>query len=65
MDVVAIILLVLIGLSLVDFVNGLEEIEKVVYELNYKHNATIDLIDSLNRRISDIEKERDETKGTS
>ena len=27
--------------------------------------AAIDLIDSLNERISDIEKERDETKGTS
>lgn len=65
MDVVAIILLVLIGLSCVNSTAGLEEIEKVVYELNYKHNATIDLIDSLNRRIEVLEKERDETKGTS
>ena len=65
MEIVAIILLVLIGLSCVDSANGLEEIEKVVYELNYKHNVAIDLIDSLNRRIEVLEKERDETKGTS
>lgn len=65
MEIVVILLLVLIGLSCVDSANGLEEIEKVVYELNYKHNVAIDLIDSLNRRIEVLEKERDETKGTS
>lgn len=34
---------------------------EVIDEITYKHNAMIRLIDSLNKRISDIEKERDET----
>lgn len=55
MDIVVILLLFLI----------LMEIERVISEVISKHNAMIRLIDSLNKRIGDIEKERDETKGTS
>lgn len=38
-----------------------EEMEDVINVLISKHCAMIRLIDSLNKRISDIEKERDET----
>lgn len=54
MDIVVILLLFLI----------LIEIERVIAEVISKHNAMIRLIDSLNRIIGKIEKERDETKGT-
>ena len=57
MDIVVILLLVLDVILYIYFVNCLDEI-------TYKHNATIYLINSLNKRIGDIEKERDETKGT-
>ena len=51
MDIVVILLLFLI----------LMEIERVIDEVISKHNAMIRLIDSLNRIISKIEKERNET----
>lgn len=51
MDIVVIILLFLI----------LMEIERAISEVISKHNAMIRLIDSLNRIIGKIEKERDET----
>lgn len=65
MDIVVIILLVLDVILYIYFVNCLDDMAEVIDEITYKHNATIDLIDSLNKRIGDIEKERDETKGTS
>lgn len=65
MDIVVILLLVLDVILYIYFVNCLDDMTEVIDEITYKHNATIDLINSLNRRISDIEKERDETKGTS
>lgn len=64
MDIVVIILLVLDVILYIYFVNCLDDMAEVIDEITYKHNATIDLINSLNKRIGDIEKERDETKGT-
>lgn len=64
MDIVVILLLVLDVILYIYFVNCLDDMAEVIDEITYKHNATIDLINSLNKRISDIEKERDETKGT-
>lgn len=61
MDIVVILLL---GFNIVLCFNSiinLNEMEEVID----KHNAVVDVVNSLNRRISDIEKERDETKGTS
>lgn len=60
-DIVDIILLALDVILYIYFVNSLDEMSEVIREITLKHNATIDLIDSLNKRISDIEKERDET----
>lgn len=64
-DIVDILLLALDVILYIYFVNSLDGMAEVINEITHKHNATIDLINSLNRRISDIEKERDETKGTS
>ncbi len=64
MDIVVILLLVLDVILYIYFVNCLDDMAEVIDEITYKHNATIDLINSLNKRIGDIEKERDETKGT-
>lgn len=65
MEIVVILLLVLDVILYIYFVNCLDDMAEVIDEITYKHNATIDLINSLNKRIGDIEKERDETKGTS
>ena len=64
MEIVVILLLVLDVILYIYFVNCLDDMAEVIDEITYKHNATIDLINSLNKRIGDIEKERDETKGT-
>lgn len=61
MDIVVILLLVLDVILYIYFVNCLDDMAEVIDEITYKHNATIDLINSLNKRIGDIEKERDET----
>ena len=63
-DIVVIILLALDVILYIYFVNCLDDMAEVIDEITHKHNATIDLINLLNKRISDIEKERDETKGT-
>ena len=65
MDIVVILLLVLDVILYIYFVNCLDDMAEVIDEITYKHNATIDLIDSLNKRIGELEKEKDETKGTS
>lgn len=64
-DIVVIILLALDVILYIYFVNCLDDMAEVIDEITYKHNATIDLIDKLNKRVEDLEKERDETKGTS
>lgn len=64
MEIVVILLLVLDVILYIYFVNCLDDMAEVIDEITYKHNATIDLINSLNKRIGDIEKERDETKST-
>lgn len=64
-DIVVIILLALDVILYIYFVNSLDEMAEVIREITHKHNATIDLIDNLNKRVEDLEKERDETKSTS
>lgn len=61
MDIVVILLLGFNVVLCFNSIINLNEMEEVID----KHNAVVDVVNSLNRRISDIEKERDETKGTS
>ena len=64
MEIVVIILLVVVAVLYVDTVNNLKEMEEVINEVISKHNSTVNMVNTLNKRIGDIEKERDETKGT-
>ena len=59
-----IVFLVLIVIVFIDFVGTLNEMEEVIDEIIEKHNTTVNMVNTLNKRIGDIEKERDETKGT-
>ena len=60
------ILLLVINIFLfISYIDDLTHLGDIINRISRKLNAAIDLIDSLNERISDIEKERDETKGTS
>lgn len=59
------ILLLAINIFLfISYIDDLTHLGDIINRISRKLNAAIDLIDSLNERISDIEKERDETKGT-
>ena len=59
------ILLFVINIFLfINYIDDLTHLGDIINRISRKLNAMIDLIDSLNERISDIEKERDETKGT-
>lgn len=64
MDIVVILLLVINILLFISYIDDLTHLGDIINRISRKLNAMIDLIDSLNERISDIEKERDETKGT-
>ena len=58
------ILLLAINIFLfISYIDDLTHLGDIINRISRKLNAAIDLIDSLNERISDIEKERDETKG--
>ena len=60
------ILLLVINIFLfINYIDDFDHLGNIINRISCKLNATIDLFDSLNKRISDIEKERDETKGTS
>ena len=60
------ILLLVINIFLfICYIDDLTHLGDIINRISRKHNATIDLINSLNKRIGDIEKEWDETKGTS
>lgn len=61
MDIVAILLLVVVAVLYVDTVNNLKEMEEVINEVISKHNSTVNMVNTLNNRIRDIAKERDET----
>lgn len=59
------ILLLAINIFLfISYIDDLTHLGDIINIISRKLNAAIDLIDSLNERISNIEKERDETKGT-
>ena len=55
----------MIVIMFVNFVGTLKEMEEVIDEIIEKHNTTVNMVNTLNNRIRDIAKERDETKGTS
>ena len=58
------ILLLAINIFLfISYIDDLTHLGDIINRISRKLNAAIDLIESLNERISDIEKERDETKG--
>ena len=64
MSIGFILLLVINVLLFINYIDDLTHLGNIINRISCKLNATIDLIDSLNKRIGDIEKERDETKGT-
>lgn len=56
------ILLLVINIFLfISYIDDLTHLGDIINRISRKLNAAIDLIDSLNKRIGDIEKERDET----
>ena len=60
------ILLLVINIFLfISYIDDLTHLGDIINRISRKLNATIDLIDSLNKRIGELEKEKDETKGTS
>lgn len=60
------ILLLVINIFLfINYIDDVTYLGDVINRISRKLNATIDLIDSLNKRIGELEKEKDETKGTS
>lgn len=56
MDIVVILLLVLILILNINFIGILKEMEEVIDEIISKHNSTVNMVNTLNNRIHDIEK---------
>lgn len=65
MSIGFILLLVINVLLFINYIDDLTHLGDIINRISRKLNATIDLIDSLNKRIGELEKEKDETKGTS
>lgn len=61
MSIGFILLLVINVLLFINYIDDLTHLGNIINRISCKLNATIDLIDSLNKRIGDIEKERYET----
>ena len=56
------ILLFVINIFLfINYIDDLTHLGDIINRISRKLNATIDLIDSLNERIGELEKDRDET----
>lgn len=62
MDIVGILLLVLVVIMFVNFVGALKEMEEVIDEIIEKHNATVNMVNTLNNRIKDVAEEQNERK---
>ena len=62
MDIVGILLLVLIVIMFGNFVGALKEMEEVIDEIIEKHNTTVNMVNTLNKRIKDVAKEQNERK---
>ena len=45
----------------INYIDDLTHLGDIINRISRKLNATIDLIDSLNERIGELEKDRDET----
>ena len=65
MSIGFILLLVINVLLFINYIDDLTHLGDIINRISRKLNAAIDLIDSLNKRIGELEKEKDETKGTS
>lgn len=61
MSIGFILLLVINVLLFINYIDDLTHLGDIINRISRKLNAAIDLIDSLNKRIGDIEKERNET----
>lgn len=62
MDIVGILILILIVIMLVNFVGTLKEMEEVIDEIIEKHNTTVNMVNTLNKRIKDLAEEQNERK---
>jgi len=65
MSIGFILLLVINVLLFINYIDDLTHLGDIINRISRKLNATIDLIDNLNKRVEALEKEKDETKGTS
>lgn len=57
-----IVFLVLIVIVFIDFVGTLNEMEEVIDEIIEKHNITVNMVNTLNKRIKDLAEEQNERK---
>lgn len=62
MDIVGILILILIVIMFVNFVGTLKETEEVIDEIIEKHNTTVNMVNTLNKRIKDLAEEQNERK---
>ena len=62
MDIVVILLLVLILILSINFIGNLKEMEEVIDEIIEKHNTTVNMVNTLNKRIKDLAEEQNERK---
>ena len=62
MDIVVILLLVLILILSINFIGNLKEMEEVIDEIIDKHNTTVNMVNTLNKRIKDLAEEQNERK---
>lgn len=57
-----IVFLVLIVIAFIDFAGTLNEMEEVIDEIIEKHNTTVNMVNTLNKRIKDLAEEQNERK---
>lgn len=62
MDIVVVLLLVLILILSINFIGNLKEMEEVIDEIIDKHNTTVNMVNTLNKRIKDLAEEQNERK---
>ena len=65
MSIGFILLLALNAFLFINYISDLTHLGDIIDSISRKLNATVDLIDNLNKRVEVLEKEKDETKGTS
>lgn len=65
MSIGFILLLGLNAFLFFNYIDDLTHLGNIIDRISCRLNAAVDLIDNLNKRVENIEKEKDETKGTS